>query len=91
MQTPAMHDAPHPAPHVAPSGLLGLLHTPVDGLQNALWHASAPEHVLGLAPVQAPVWQVSVCVHMSPSSQVVPSVLIGFEHAPVDASHVPAV
>ena len=91
VQTPAMHEAPHPAPHEAPSGLLGLLHTPVDGLQIALWHPSAPVHVLGLPPVQTPVWQVSVCVHMSPSSQVVPSVLTGLEHAPVDGSQVPAV
>ena len=91
VQTPAMHDEPHPAPHVVPSGLLGLPHTPVDGLQTASWHASAPEHVLGLPPVQTPVWQVSVCVHMSPSLQVVPSALLGSEHAPVDGSHVPAV
>ena len=91
VQTPVMHDEPHPAPHDVPSGLFGLLHTPVDGLQTASWHASAPVHVLGLPPVQTPVWQVSVCVHMSPSSQVVPSVLLGFEHAPVDGSQVPAV
>jgi len=91
VQTPVMHEAPHPAPHDVPSALLGLLHTPVDGLQTASWHASPPEHVLGLPPVQTPVWQLSVCVHMSPSSQVVPSVLTGFEHAPVDGSHVPAV
>ena len=91
VQTPAMHDEPHPAPHVVPFGLLGLLHTPVDGLQTASWHASPPEHVLGLPPVQTPVWQVSVCVHMSPSSQVVLSALLGFEHTPVDGSHVPAV
>jgi len=91
VQTPVMQDEPHPAPHTVPFGLFGLLHAPVDGLQTASWHASAPEHVFGLAPAQMPAWQLSVCVHMSPSSQVVPSVLLGLLHAPVDGSHVPAV
>ena len=62
VQTPAMHDAPQPAPHVAPSGLLGLLHTPVDGLQNALWHVSAPRCTSwDCHPSHTPVWQLSVC------------------------------
>jgi len=89
MQTPVMHEAPHPVPQAVPSGLFGLLQAPVDGLQTALWHESAPVQVLGLPPVQTPAWQVSVCVHMSPSSQVVPSVLVGFEQTPVDGSQVP--
>src|SRR5206468_2734425 len=91
VQVPDMHDAPHPVPQAVPSGLFGLLHAPVDGLQTALWHVSAPVHVFGLPPLQTPAWQVSVCVHMSPSSQVVPSVLVGFEQLPVDGSQVPAV
>jgi hypothetical protein len=91
MQVPAMHEAPQPVPQAVPSGLFGLLHAPVDGLQTALWHASPPLHVLGLPPEQTPAWQVSVCVHMSPSSQPVPSVFSGFEHAPVDGSQVPTV
>jgi hypothetical protein len=33
---------------------------------------------------------VSDCVHLSPSLQAVPLALVGFEHAPVEASHVPA-
>ena len=41
--------------------------------------------------MQTPAWQLSVCVHMSPSSQVVPSVLAGFEQAPLDGSQVPTV
>jgi len=91
VQTPVMQDAPHPAPQAVPSGLFGLLQAPVVGLQTALWQESPPAQVLGLPPLQTPAWQVSVCVHMSPSSQLVPSVLLGFEQAPVDGSHVPAV
>jgi hypothetical protein len=32
---------------------------------------------------------VSVCVHLSPSLQVVPSFLAGFEHKPVAGAQVP--
>jgi hypothetical protein len=35
-------------------------------------------------PVQLPVWQVSPLVQLLPSSQVVPSDLVGFEQSPVD-------
>jgi hypothetical protein len=89
VQTPAMQDAPHPAPQAVPFALFGLLHAPVVGLQTASWQASAPAQAFGFPPAQTPAWQVSVCVHMSPSSQPVPSVLIGFEQAPVDGSQVP--
>jgi len=41
-------------------------------------------------PVHVPPWQVSVCVHASPSLQVVPSAFAGFEHWPVAGLHVPA-
>jgi hypothetical protein len=46
--------------------------------------------VTGLEPAHAPPWHVSVCVHPLPSLQAVPFAAIGFEHTPVDKSHVPA-
>jgi hypothetical protein len=70
---------------------LGFEHVPVEGLQvPAAWHGSSAVHTTGLEPVQAPLWQVSVSVHASPSSQAVPSAALGFEHVPVDGSHTPA-
>ena len=40
-------------------------------------------------PPQIPLAQVSVCVHLLPSSQALPSCLAtGAEHIPVDGSHV---
>ena len=44
----------------------------------------------GLAPVQAPAWQVSVWVQALPSEQALPLGLAGFEQAPVLGSQVPA-
>ena len=44
----------------------------------------------GLLPVHVPAWQVSVCVHASPSLQLVPLAAVGFEHVPLVGSHVPA-
>jgi hypothetical protein len=38
--------------------------------------------MIGLAPVHTPLWQVSTCVHASPSSQGVPFVLIGLVQSP---------
>jgi hypothetical protein len=48
-------------------------------------------HTTGLPPVQAPDWQVSVRVQALPSLQAVPFALLGFEHRPVEGSHVPTV
>jgi hypothetical protein len=45
----------------------------------------------GLAPVQAPAWQVSVCVQALPSLQAVPFALAGFEQMPLAGSQAPAV
>jgi len=45
----------------------------------------------GLLPVQTPLWQVSVCVQALPSLQAAPFAFGGFEQAPVEGSHVPAV
>src|SRR2546425_114769 len=44
----------------------------------------------GLAPVQTPVWHVSVCVHPLPSLHAVPLAALGFEQVPVAGLHVPA-
>src|SRR5438270_111627 len=46
---------------------------------------------MGLEPAQVPLWQVSVCVHLLPSSQGLPFAAKGFEQAPVVGSQVPAV
>ena len=74
-----------------PSGLGGLEHIPVDGLQvPTLWHWSEAVQTTGLAPVQVPDWQVSVWVHKSPSLQGVPLALGGSEQTPVDGLQVPA-
>jgi hypothetical protein len=56
----------------------------------ASWHWSLAVHVTGLAPTQLPFWQLSACVHESPSEHVAPSSLAGLEHSPVAGSHVPA-
>jgi hypothetical protein len=45
--------------------------------------------LIGLVPVQTPLWQVSDRVHALPSLQVAPSALTGFEQTPVALSHVP--
>jgi hypothetical protein len=61
-----------------------VLHVP------AVWHWSGAVHVRGFPPEQIPPWQVSVWVHALPSLHVVPLLAIGFEQAPVDTSHAPA-
>src|SRR5437879_3587963 len=40
--------------------------------------------------MQAPAWQVSVCVQASPSVQALPPVLFGLEQVPLAGSQVPA-
>jgi hypothetical protein len=47
-------------------------------------------HTTGFIPLHAPDWHESVCVQASPSLHDVPSGKLGFEHAPVPGSHVPA-
>jgi hypothetical protein len=82
-----------PSEQVVPSAaFVGAEHVPVDGWHvPATLHAAAAGHVTGFAPTQLPFWQVSVCVHMLPSEQVVPFVaFVGAEHVPVDGWHVPA-
>ena len=45
---------------------------------------------MALAPLQVPVWQVSVWVHALPSLHAVPLVLFGLLQTPVALLHVPA-
>ena len=80
-----------PSLHVVPSVLGGFEHTPVLVLQvPASWHWSEAVQTTGLLPVQTPLSQVSVCVQASPSLQLVPLALAGFEHTPVPVLQVPA-
>jgi hypothetical protein len=77
--------------HAVPFGLGGFEQVPVEGLQvPASWHESEATQTTGFAPVQAPAWQVSVCVQAFPSLHTVPFGFWGFEQAPVAGSHVPA-
>ena len=82
-----------PSEHAAPFGFVGLSHMPVAGLHvPRLWHWSGAGQTTGLVPVQTPAMQLSVCVHLSPSSHATPSPLgkLG-EQTPVIGMHVPAV
>ena len=93
-QTPAWQVSPvvHalPSVHAVPFAFAGFEHAPVAGLQTpALWHWSGAGHTTGFAPVQTPLWQLSLCVQAFPSLQAVPSALLGFEQ-PVAGSHTPA-
>jgi hypothetical protein len=54
-----------------------------------LWQTS-PVHVTGLAPLHAPAWHVSLWVQAFPSLHAVPFAATGFEQAPLEGSHVPA-
>src|SRR6058998_324237 len=80
-----------PSSHAVPSGLAGLEHAPVAGLQvPASWHWSSAVQATGFAPVHAPAWQVSGRVHALPSSHAVPLGFAGLEQVPVVESQVPA-
>jgi len=81
-----------PSLQVAPSGWVGLLQRPDDGLQTpAAWHWSEAAHVIGLEPTHVPRWQVSVSVHVLPSLQGEPSGdFLGLEHLPFAGLQVPA-
>jgi hypothetical protein len=57
-----------PSLQLVPSAFAGFEQTPVAGLHvPAVWHWSGAGHTTGLLPLQAPAWQVSVCVHAFPS------------------------
>src|SRR5205085_860069 len=77
-----------PSLHERPAAIVST-QAPVRGSQTLARHWSVVEHATGFAPVQLPAWQVSNCVHAFPSLHGAPSLLAGFEHVPVAASHVP--
>jgi hypothetical protein len=80
-----------PSLQVVPLVAVGFEHAPVLGLQvPATWHWSLAVHVTGLAPVQVPLWHVSVSVHALPSLQVVPFDAVGLEQVPLLGLQVPA-
>ena len=71
--------------------MAGWLHAPLVGLHvPAEWHWSKASQATGLAPVQLPAWQVSLCVQALPSLHAAPSALAGWLHAPLVGLHVPA-
>jgi hypothetical protein len=77
--------------HAAPSVTVGLEHAPVLGSHvPGTWHWSSAVQVTGLDPMHVPLSHVSVCVHASPSLQVVPFAAVGLEQTPVVGSQVPA-
>jgi hypothetical protein len=80
-----------PSLQAVPLSAAGLEQTPVDGSHvPTTWHWSLAVHVMGFEPAHVPLWQVSTRVQAFWSSHAVPSLTAGFEHAPVDGSHVPA-
>jgi hypothetical protein len=77
-------------PHVVPLGAGGFEQVPVDVLHvPATWQPSLAVQAIAL-PEQTPEVQTSFVVHALPSLQAVPFGALGFEHVPVDGSHVPA-
>jgi len=80
-----------PSVHVEPLDFVGFEQTPVPVLHTpATWHWSSGVQVTGFAPMQVPLWQVSVCEQALPSEQVLPLGFAGFVHVPLLGSHVPA-
>ncbi len=80
-----------PSLQAVPLLAFGLEHRPVAVLQvPAVWHWSEAVQTTGLAPVQVPLWQVSVWVQALPSLHAVPLLAFGLEHWPVAVSQVPA-
>src|SRR5437763_12702234 len=80
-----------PSLQAVPSACCGVEQVPLAGSQTpATWHWSSALQTTGLAPVQVPAWQVSVCVQAFPSLQAAPSALAGLEQVPLAGSQVPA-
>jgi hypothetical protein len=90
MPVAGSHVTSEQAPVGGGSEMLGFEQTPVAGLHvPAEWQASEATQVVA-APEQTPERQASFDVHALPSLQIVPSAIVGLEHAPVPGSHVPA-
>ena len=77
--------------HGVPSAAVGFEHAPLLGSQvPATWHPSLAVQFTGLDPVQLPAEHAYVAKHLLLPMQVVPSAAVGFEHAPLPGSQVPA-
>jgi hypothetical protein len=98
-QVPAEHASPlvqvEPSSQGVPSGLVVYSQVkPMGG--GCSTQVPAPRHwpgggqMIGSVPAQAPDWQTSTWVHVSPSLQGVPSGEGGSLQRPVPGSHVPA-
>jgi hypothetical protein len=80
-----------PSLHDVPSAFAGFEQIPVDVLHvPTSWHWSWATQLTGFPPVQAPVWQVSVCVQALLSLHAVPLAFAGLEQTPVEVLQVPA-
>jgi hypothetical protein len=80
-----------PSLQAVPVALGGLEQAPVAPSHTPTsWHWSAAVQVTGDAPVHAPAWHVSDCVHALPSLQDTPFVWSGLLQSPVAGAHVPA-
>ena len=79
-----------PSVQLAPLAFGGFVQTPLAGLHTpATWHWSEAVHTTGLAPTQAPAWQLSVCVQALPSVQVAPLAFAGFVQTPLAGLQTP--
>jgi hypothetical protein len=93
---PAWHASPtvhaFPSEHAVPFGAEGFEQAPVLGLHvPGRLHCPDAAQTTGFDPTQVPPSQASLCVQALPSLHVVPFAATGFEHAPLDGLHVPAV
>jgi hypothetical protein len=80
-----------PSEHEVPAAAGGFEQAPDAGSHvPATWQASLAAHAIGLAPVHAPAWHVSLAVQALPSLHALPLAFTGFEHAPVVVLQVPA-
>lgn len=89
--SPVVHELPssHAVPFVRGTGT----HWPVtvSHVDPPVWHWAGKGFGGQMTgePTQVPLWHASAPVHLLPSSQVVPFAFGGFEHRPVDGTHVP--
>jgi hypothetical protein len=71
-------------------GITGFEHVPVLGLHvPAVWHESSAVQVTAV-PAHVPAPHASPVVQALPSLHAVPFAASGFEHVPLEGSHVPA-
>ena len=82
-----------PSLHLLPSVAGGFEHRPVAGSHTPdVWQSSSGRHTeIDVGSPQTPPVHFSPFVQPFPSSHTVPSAAGGFEQAPVDGSHAPAV